>query len=448
MLHKNQDDDANTPTSRTKPENTARVLGLLPVISIIFFSVAGGPYGTEHLVQTAGPLFSVLSLALIPWFWGVPVGLLTAELGTAFPGDGGYVTWVREAFGDFWGFHEGMWSWCSGVCDNAIYPVLMVDYFVLGTGLDVPWVVQWLVKSFISTALTFVNLCGIEVVGAAAVIVNVLVMAPFGLLFLGGLDKMHLDHWDDTVPSVDVQKLIHVVLWNYNGFDAISTLGSEIKSPEKTIPKALMWSTALCMGAYILPVLVATSLDGHYTKYDNGHYGVIAGDTLGASFHAIFFASASISCVGMYLAEVATDSANLAAMADLGLLPRFLGRRVKGSRTPHVAILLQWAIVLCLITLPFDAILMVDNWLYSLALIVEVLALFQLRRSHAHVSRPLRIPLEGNWLVAAYVPTLCLCCFAVGISEWETHVIGVCLIIALSVMYAVFTRMKKHKATI
>lgn len=35
---------------------------------------------------------------------------------------------MTAAFGPFWGFQEGLWSWVSGVMDNAIYPVLLLAY--------------------------------------------------------------------------------------------------------------------------------------------------------------------------------------------------------------------------------------------------------------------------------------------------------------------------------
>ncbi len=37
----------------------------------------------------------------------------------------GYVAWVTAAFGPFWGFQEGVWSWLSGVTDNSLYPVML-----------------------------------------------------------------------------------------------------------------------------------------------------------------------------------------------------------------------------------------------------------------------------------------------------------------------------------
>lgn len=64
---------------------------------------------------------------ILPMLWSVPEALITAELATAFPENSGYVAWVTAAFGPFWGFQEGFWSWLSGVTDNSIYPVMFAD---------------------------------------------------------------------------------------------------------------------------------------------------------------------------------------------------------------------------------------------------------------------------------------------------------------------------------
>ena len=86
------------------PKHKEGTLGLLALTSILFFNVGGGPIGTEGLQQAGGPLFSVIGLLVMSFVWSLPVGLMTAELGTAFPRDGGYVIWVEAAFGKFWAF--------------------------------------------------------------------------------------------------------------------------------------------------------------------------------------------------------------------------------------------------------------------------------------------------------------------------------------------------------
>ena len=84
--------------------------------------------GAQDAVSTGGPALALLGFLVLPLVWSVPEALVTAELATAFPEDSGYVAWVTAAFGPFWGFQEGWWSWLSGVTDNSVYPVLLLSY--------------------------------------------------------------------------------------------------------------------------------------------------------------------------------------------------------------------------------------------------------------------------------------------------------------------------------
>ena len=93
----------------------------------ISFKVLGVLHA-QDAVSTGGPLLALLGFIVLPLVWSVPEALVTAELATAFPEDSGYVAWVTAAFGPFWGFQEGWWSWLSGVTDNSVYPVLLLSY--------------------------------------------------------------------------------------------------------------------------------------------------------------------------------------------------------------------------------------------------------------------------------------------------------------------------------
>ena len=96
-----------TPPGRRAREVTnglPRELGLLSLTAVIFFNVSGGPYGIEDTVSTFGPGLALLLLALTPLVWSLPVAVVMSELAAAIPDEGGYVTWVRRAFGPFWSF--------------------------------------------------------------------------------------------------------------------------------------------------------------------------------------------------------------------------------------------------------------------------------------------------------------------------------------------------------
>ena len=41
----------------------------------------------------------------------IPCALVAAELATGWPGEGGVYTWVKEAFGEHWGFTASWLQW-------------------------------------------------------------------------------------------------------------------------------------------------------------------------------------------------------------------------------------------------------------------------------------------------------------------------------------------------
>ena len=64
------------------------------------FSFSRGPLG--------GPLLGLLGFLVMPAVWSVPEALVAAELATAFPSNGGYVTWVTVT-----------WRLTKGVFENG-----------------------------------------------------------------------------------------------------------------------------------------------------------------------------------------------------------------------------------------------------------------------------------------------------------------------------------------
>ncbi|GAU41647.1 hypothetical protein TSUD_81330 [Trifolium subterraneum] len=129
LLNQRVDDDEEEDSNpKTKSQ---KKLALLPLIFLIYFEVSGGPYGEEATVSAAGPLFAILGFVIFPFIWSIPEALLTAELATTFPGNGGFVIWANEAFGPFWGSLMGYWKFFSGVINLASFPVLCIDYLKL-----------------------------------------------------------------------------------------------------------------------------------------------------------------------------------------------------------------------------------------------------------------------------------------------------------------------------
>ena len=74
----------------------------MPLAAIVFFNVSGGPYGVEDAVSPSAPASRCSSSCSRPLSGACRSSLAMAELAAAMPDEGGYVTWVRRAFGPFW----------------------------------------------------------------------------------------------------------------------------------------------------------------------------------------------------------------------------------------------------------------------------------------------------------------------------------------------------------
>mmetsp|Transcript_25278 Transcript_25278/g.69639 ORF Transcript_25278/g.69639 Transcript_25278/m.69639 type:complete len:233 (+) Transcript_25278:70-768(+) len=103
-------------------------IGVWGMVVVGFFWVHGGIYGNEAMLMAGPPLYVFIMLGIVPFVYSLPIALIVAELSTAFPEDGGYVVWVREACGQVLGSHHAYWVWVIYVVDAAIYPVLVSNY--------------------------------------------------------------------------------------------------------------------------------------------------------------------------------------------------------------------------------------------------------------------------------------------------------------------------------
>src|ERR1700733_7171475 len=109
-------------------QSLLRKPSLFYFVWVMFSYCTGGPFGLEDMVTTSGPGVTLLYLLFIPMFWSIPVSLVSAELTTAVPVEGGFYRWVRAGFGDFWGFLAGWWNWCASFLLGAVYAVQFSDY--------------------------------------------------------------------------------------------------------------------------------------------------------------------------------------------------------------------------------------------------------------------------------------------------------------------------------
>jgi amino acid transporter len=370
----------------------SRRLTLLPLIAATYFMVAGGPYGLEDLIGKAGYRATLIILLLTPLLWSIPTALMVSELATALPCEGGFYVWVRRGLGPFWGFQESWLTLTGSVFEMALYPTLFVAYL----GRFAPQLTSGYRAIMLELALIGFcagwNILGARAVGEGSIWLNALLFSPFlALIFIAATRKPAVTPLA-PIQHLDLEGGIVIAMWNYMGWDNLSTIADEVDRPQTTYPLAMFGSVILVIASYLFPVMAVAAARLDPGLWTTGGW-VDAGQALGGSILALAVAVAGmIGALGTFASLMLSFTRLPAVMAADGYLPRAFTRHNQKTGAPWVAILacaVAWAACL---PLGFFRLLILDVLLTGLSILLEFGALIALRIREPNLSRPYRIP--------------------------------------------------------
>jgi amino acid transporter len=386
--------------------NSLRKASLFYLVFVMFSYTTGGPFGLEDMVTTSGPGMTLVYLLVLPFFWCIPVSLVSAELTTAMPVEGGFYRWTRAAFGDFWGFLAGWWNWSASFLLGGIYAVLFTDYLVYYFP-KMTWWEHYLASVALIAVLTWINVRGIEMVGQVATAFEIFIFIPVILMVVIGLAHWRFNPFSPwVVPHQPTFKVFGVGLalglWLYSGYEQLSTVAEEVENPQRSYPRALALVVPLSMAAYFLPALAGLASAGQWEKWHTGFFSNAAA-IIGGNFHGLLGLTASWLGTWMTLAAMVGNVALLNstiltttrmpfAMAEDGYLPRTLTRRHPRYGTPWLAIVVSAAIYALLAWQSLAQLISVYIWLRSATTVLTVVSAWKLRKTQPDLPRSFQVP--------------------------------------------------------
>lgn len=383
-----------------------RRLGLGAICGLIYFSVSGGPYGLEDTIGESGAGLGLLLIIVTPFVWSLPTALMVAEMGTMMPVQGGYYHWCKTSMGPFWGFQAGWWMWVVSWVDLALYPVLFTDYAsnffpILDSETGNPWV-RWLVGFVVIWAFAFLNMRGAKLIGDSSKLFGVIVVAPFVLVTIFGLFNMERNPFEPFATEglslgAAAGAGLFVVMWNYMGWDSLSTIAGEIDKPRTNFPKALAITIPLITLIYLLPTLISLAVVGpDEVEWTAGAYTQVAESVAGHWLGVVLNITALVSAIGLFSAWLMSNSRIPFSLAQDGYLPKGLAHIHPSRGTPVRSITLCALICSVFILGPFQSLVVVDVTIYAFALLLEFAAMWVMRLKHPHMARPFAVP--GGYL--------------------------------------------------
>lgn len=205
-------------------------------------------------------------LMLIGFF--VPYALITAELGTQYPSEGGMYTWVKKAFGKKWASRVAWFYWVNfplwiaSLADLAT--VLLAGMF----GFEITLINALIIElAYIALVTILGNLrisqsAWISNIGA---IVKFIALAGVGILGIyifakEGHSANPIEFARDLIPmlgedGIDWTGLSFVswIIFNMLGFEVVGTFLDDMDNPKKQIPQAIALGGILIAIFYLLP---------------------------------------------------------------------------------------------------------------------------------------------------------------------------------------------------
>ncbi|GHV33606.1 amino acid transporter [Clostridia bacterium] len=235
-----------------KPKKKFRLFdAVLAAVCIILVVEAAAPSAAIGNSQYFWWLFLLVAFFL-------PYGLVSAELGTTYSDEGGLFDWVKRAYGRRWGSRVAWYYWVN-------FPLWMASLAVLFTGvidqafdLALPLYVSLPIQLVFIWAVCFLSLYSVSEnkllinIGTVFKILIMLGLGGFGVYYAVTHGMANpITSARDLLPDFAGIPFIAVILFNFMGFEVVTTFSSEMENPKKQIPKALLLG-GVCIAVFYI----------------------------------------------------------------------------------------------------------------------------------------------------------------------------------------------------
>ncbi len=436
---------------RSEAKKLKRELTLLPLFGLIYFTVCGGTFGIEGLIGWSGPGLAMVLIVLTPFVFSLPNLLMVRELSTMMPVEGGYYHWVKKAFGPFAGFLAGWNNWIVSLLDVPIYVVLAayyLGYFIspLRDGMTVGGLelsadfLSWLVAVVFILCISYLQVRGARLTGLTTDWLGIVMIIPLVIMTIMGfinwaksgvtISLPLLPQGESVIGALSVG--LFIVMWNYMGWELPAAAGDEIVNPKKTYPRAMTLVLIAAIATYALPVAATLyggageggrfqlwGIEGDeegigpvleeygVTSEQIAEFGVdptssigwefpdighavaakLGGEGLGTFMGSILMIAAVLSMIGLFIGNSLGGTRVPFALAEDGMMPKWLVKVHDKYGTPWVAILITGIAYAAFSLQAFAFLVVADVFLQCLVILAEFAAMWKLRFTLPDVPR-------------------------------------------------------------
>lgn len=383
-------------------ENLIKI-GVITATAVVIANMVGTGVFTSLGFQVLGTktIFALLMLWVIGGVIALCGALSYSELGAAIPRSGGEYTYLSRIYHPAVGFLSGWVSVVVGfAAPIALAAMALGGYFTtVFPQFDKIWV-----GAIVVLLITVVHSTNLKVGGGFQNVVTsikvllILVFIACGFIY-GEHQPISIAPAEGSfneIWSAGFAISLIFVSYAYSGWNASAYIASEIKNPQKNLPRSIMWGTLIVMCLYVLlnfvflysvPIPEMHDAQGNPVIEIGSLSAVKIFGITGGNIMSVVISLLLISTISSMV--FAGPRVTMVIGEDLTALRFFARKNSKGI--PVIAIALQSIIALVLIfTSTFAAVLTYLGFTLSLFTTLTVLGLFILRFKEPDLPRPFK----------------------------------------------------------
>ena len=395
---------------------------ILSVICVVFVAEAAAPVASIGNSQYFWWIFMILAFLL-------PYGLIAAELGTAYAGDGGLYDWIHAAYPQGkWAARASWYYWINFPLWMASLAVMCPELLRDITGRQMGTIASLAVQLlfiWIVTLIACYPVCDSIVILNVSAVIKILLA-----LLIGGLGVWYISRYGFVndmsartfLPSFDLTSLsyISVIIFNFLGFEVVCTFAGSMSEPKKQIPQSIVTGGIVIAAIYLFSAFgIGAAVDVREISVDSGLIDAVSlilgadGGVLVAVVALLFL----VTLFGNMISWSMGVNSTAALAADHNDMPRVFAKRWAKNNMPVGSAVASGVVAsgVCILGVLIETVTPDSSLFWSffalnlVMLLLSYLPVFpaflKLRRVDAKTPRPFRVPGSDAALrCIAYVP--------------------------------------------
>ncbi|MCI6865210.1 MAG: APC family permease [Oscillibacter sp.] len=395
---------------------------ILSVICVVFVAEAAAPVASIGNSQYFWWGFMILAFLL-------PYGLIAAELGTAYAGDGGLYDWIHAAYPQGkWAARASWYYWINFPLWMASLAVMCPELLRDITGRQMGTIASLTVQLlfiWIVTLIACYPVCDSIVILNVSAVIKILLA-----LLVGGLGVWYISRYGFVndmsartfLPSFDLTSLsyISVIIFNFLGFEVVCTFAGSMSEPKKQIPQSIVTGGIVIAAIYLFSAFgIGAAVDVREISVDSGLIDAVS-LILGADGGVLVGVVALLFLVTLFGNMISWSmgvNSTAALAADHNDMPRVFAKRWAKNNMPVGSAVASGVVAsgVCILGVLIETVTPDSSLFWSffalnlVMLLLSYLPVFpaflKLRRVDAKMPRPFRVPGSDAALrCIAYVP--------------------------------------------